>query len=194
MTAPGYLSPDTLPTPLEDAALDDFFQKIVVGITGIPGNLARPRYQPEPVARPTIDTNWCAVGLFDQVGEENAYTHRDEQTGVYVMSRQEELNFLCSFYGPNAREYASRLRDGLSIAQNREQLFLNGMGFISCGKLQKMTELVQEQYYQRIDVMIYIRRVVARTYSVPSVLSSSGTVTDGQTSIGYDTTKEGIIG
>ena len=50
----GFLSPLSTPAPLEDQALADFFQQYVAGITGIAGNLVRPRWQAEPPNIPQV--------------------------------------------------------------------------------------------------------------------------------------------
>jgi len=50
-------------SPLMDAALDAVFQALVVGITGLPGTLVRPRWQPVPPTQPSVTTNWAAIGV-----------------------------------------------------------------------------------------------------------------------------------
>ncbi len=60
----GYLLPqDGTPTLEPDDPFDTLIQSIVVGVTGMPGDLVRPRWQPVPLAEPEPGTDWCAIGV-----------------------------------------------------------------------------------------------------------------------------------
>src|SRR4051812_9766277 len=48
----GYLSPVVASSALQDAALDALLQQMVAGITGLPGNMVRPRWQPVTPKQP----------------------------------------------------------------------------------------------------------------------------------------------
>lgn len=54
-TTPGYLPPST--SPAYDAALDQMFHDLVMGITGLTGDLVRPRWQAEPPQQPEHSVN-----------------------------------------------------------------------------------------------------------------------------------------
>jgi hypothetical protein len=49
--------------PLEDDDLDNAFQGLVVGITGLDQSLVRPRWQSNPPKQPEPTIDWCAIGV-----------------------------------------------------------------------------------------------------------------------------------
>lgn len=60
------IAEDGTPTLALDDPFDAFLQSLVVGVTGIPGNLCRPRWQPIPPAEPEVGTDWCAIGVTEE--------------------------------------------------------------------------------------------------------------------------------
>lgn len=174
----GYLTPASSPTPLEDAALVAFFQAIFVGITGIAGNLIVPRWQQTPPNYPAIGMNWMAFGIVNRKADTFAYEQYFGAANVDYLQRNEELEFLCSFYGANADGNAALLRDGLQVAQNREQLLLNGMALISCGDILAVPALQNMQWSYRVDMSVFIRRNIVRVYPILNLLSAPGTISE----------------
>lgn len=175
----GYLAPDGVITPpLEDQALDDFLGDLVGGITGLDRDkYVRPRWQEEPPNLPARTVNWVAVGVVHRTSDTNAVEQHDAGgQGTDVVIRHEELDLLCSFYGPNCQAYGALLRDGLGVAQNREALFLAGMGLVSVGDLTKAPEMIKSAWYQRTDLTVVIRREVRREYSVLNILSATAEI------------------
>ncbi|MBB4017380.1 hypothetical protein GGR16_002409 [Chelatococcus caeni] len=176
----GYLVPDgpPAPQPLQDDALDDFFQGLIVGLTGLPGPMVRPRWQPKPPKQPPADADWCAIGIVNVTPDDNAYVgHVPDGAGgegVDQLQRHEVLDILASFYGPNRQHYAGMARDGLSIAQNREPLFHADMGFVGVGPLIAAPEFANQQWIKRSDFTIQVRRQVTRVYPVRNLLSAQG--------------------
>lgn len=171
--------PAPAPQPLEDAALDAFLQALVAGITGLPGPMVRPRWQPEPPDYPT--GNWCAVGVSD-MGHEAGYAAvihdgaANGGKGQDDLQEHETMDVLCSFYGPNARTYARLLRSGLMIGQNREPLFLARMGLVQVSDLRAVPSLRKQQWRYRMDVNVLIRRAINLDYAVLNLLASTGTL------------------
>lgn len=173
----GYLSPAVVSPPLEDAALDAVFQQMIVGITGLPGSMVRPRWQPTVPKQPEAMVNWCALGVSDQTPDAGpAITHNPAGTGSDTYVRHQEIEVLASFYGPNAKQYAQQLVDGLGIPQNLEQLKANDMQSVGEGQIRPAPELVNQQWIRRYDVALNFRRKITRAYSVLSILSASGTI------------------
>lgn len=157
--------------PLEDQQLDRFFQQFVVGLTGLDPTLVRPRWQPEPINLPENDVDWCAVGVMDTLQDANAYIrhvceNETQGDGYDVLIRHEDLHLLASFYGPDAWAFATRMRDGLEIGQNREVLQKNAMGFVRCANPFSTPELIKERWQRRVDLGFTIRRAVGRRYDV----------------------------
>jgi hypothetical protein len=167
----GFLLPDgAITAPLEDETLDDFLHDIVAGVTGLGGTLVRPRWQPEPAAIPSFGTDWLAFGIVSRRADSFAVEIHDGSgangAGVDILIRHEELDLLCSFYGPNCQGYGSLLRDGICVAQNREALFLAGMGLISVGDLTRAPELIKNRWVPRCDLTMRLRREIRREYAV----------------------------
>jgi hypothetical protein len=180
----GYLAPEAVPAPLEGEALLRFIQQFVVGITGLPGDMVRPRWQPEPPNIPSAGEAWAAIGVSARPSDTYPYVGEIDtpEGGVAELQRHEDLNILSSFYGLGsgslADEFCARLRDGLSISQNLEPLFHAGMGFISCGVPVAVPSLLKERWLYRVDLPFGIRRAIVRRYPVRTILSAEGEVQD----------------
>lgn len=168
--------------PLYDDVLDDFFQALVVGITGLPGNNVRPRYQEVEVPNiPAWGTDWAAVGVMSIDSDDYPYIqHYDEisgSNGTFAfdqMIRQENVEVLLSFYGPDAGNYCSIFRDGIYLPQNFEPLTLAGMGLTAAGPhMQKVPQLIKTRWWYRYDMYLYIKRAIQRRYAIFSLLSAA---------------------
>ena len=169
----GALTPSPTPAPLYDEALADFFQAWIVGITNIAPTLVRPRWQPEPLNIPAAGIDWIAFGV--SIGRGDVFAaelHFPAVNGYNEVRRHEELTVKASFYGPNGGRTASLLREGVSVAQNREVLSINNMGLIECGDIVSVPEFVKMQWYQRSDMQLKIRRQIVRAYPVQTLLSA----------------------
>lgn len=188
---------DVNPAPAYDAVLDSVFQPLISGVSGLAGSLVLPRWQMVPANRPTNQVNWCAFGVTQHDGVTNAYVgHQSVQWDAKgltydsnvsydeppqhgqrdVLEMQEDVDVFCSFYGPQCRGNAATVRDGMQIAQNRETLPSNNMGYVSAGPIRMLPELINNLWYARADVILYFRRAVVRTYPVFDLLSAQGTV------------------
>jgi hypothetical protein len=179
----GYLSPAASPAPLEGQALNRFLQGIVVGITGLPGNMVRPRWQAEPPNIPAFGVDWAAIGIIDRKADTFAsQIHSPTGNGSDTVYRQEILEVLCSFYGPDADQYASYLREGLSVSQNRETLQQNAFGLIDVGDVKTVPDFVKERWIYRVDVTIRFRRAIEYVYPVLNILSSGITLETDESS------------
>lgn len=194
----GYLAPVDAQPPPEDAALDAIFQQLVAGISGLPGAMVRPRWQPTVPKQPEANINWCAIGVSDQTMDAGpAIIHQgsfdqgvltsDGSTvvtadatpvdvvnpnGQDVMYRHEDIDVLCSFYGPNAKGFAHQFADGLSIPQNIEQIKALSMAFVSVSSIRATPDFFNEQWIRRYDLTAHFRRMVTRTYAVLNILSA----------------------
>jgi hypothetical protein len=173
--------------PRSGQVLDDFMQQVVVGITGLPGNLVFPRWQAEPPNLPQTkvsqtDTEgvscWAAVGVtestpwgFPALTEQNVGAAT--ATGFQRVSDQEEFKLLCSFYGPAADAYATILRLGLTVGQNRECLQLLGIGFQQTSGRRLVPSLVQGRNLRRVDITVTFMREVKIFYPVLYLLTSA---------------------
>lgn len=175
----GYLQPASTATPVADLDLDLVVQALVAGVTGLPGDRVRPRWQPTQPRMPEITVDWCAVGVTVTDTERGtAYINHDGTAeGHDDLVRHEQLEVLASFYGPSAVRNAALLRDGLQIAQNRAALDTQGMAFVEAGPVRTVPELVNEQWLRRCDLSLTLRRVVRREYPVLNILSAPVSIT-----------------
>lgn len=173
----GYLRPAAMPAPLQGAALNTFFQELVVGVTGLAGELVRPAWQAEPPNIPPAAVAWAAIRITMIPGDTfPAVIHRDD--GSDELQRHEQINILASFYDLGtdglADAYARMLRDGLAIPQNREVLTRAGMGLNSVGTLVAVPVLLKERWLYRVDLPFIVAREDKRVYPVENVASMHG--------------------
>lgn len=173
----GFLAPSSGQPP-EDAALDAILQALVVGVTGLVGNLVRPRWQPKPPAQPEPNVDWCAIGVVDEDPEPNiALAHSGDGNGSSTSFDNDIVSVLASFYGPTARGNAKRLRTGLMIAQNRETLLANGLALMEIpGKTIFVPEIFNNQTVRRADLPIRFRRRTAMVWPIDNIVEFQGSI------------------
>jgi hypothetical protein len=175
----GFLSP-VAGGALEDAALDALLQQLVVGVTSLPGNLVRPRWQPVPAPVPERTVNWCAIGVVDEDPESNiSLVHSSAGDGSSTSYDVDTISVLASFYGPNARGNAKLLRTGLMIGQNRETLYNTGLALREIpGKSVFLPEMLNGQTQRRVDLPIRFYRRTATVWPIQNQLKAQVTVSD----------------
>lgn len=175
----GYLAPSgTL--SLEDEALAEFLQGIVVGVVGLPGNLVFQRWQPEPPNYPDFGVDWAAVG--DTTRDRDTFASVTHDATGDTAKRNESMTVLASFYGPNARGNAEKLAMGLQIAQNREQMKAQGYNLIEVLEPVITADLQNQRWVPRIDQPFKLVRGVTYTYPVLDLLGSQAqlVLSDGE--------------
>jgi hypothetical protein len=176
----GYLAPTSTGGDLNDQALQDFLQGIVVGITGMAGNLVRPRFQKEPPDPPDIDTTWAAIGPGQRDREPFSALVRKSQSTIVVRNRT--LEIICSFYGPEAETMGEMFAMGLDLPQNREGIqYANGQltGFNLVGGVTGPViapALVKSQWRYRADYTFKLRQQQQYTYPVLTVEKAQATL------------------
>lgn len=183
----GYLLPASIPAPLEGQALLRFFQQIVVGVTNLDGTLVRPYWQTEPPDIPDEGEAWAAFKITRRPADEYPFVGRipsQPEDGADHLQRHEELDILATFYdtgstgldnsGGLADYYASVLRDGLAVPQNRETLFLVGMGIAKIGTVVTVPIIFKKRWQNRVDFDFSVRRQIDRTYPVQTIKSAFG--------------------
>lgn len=184
----GYLLPVT-PPPADDLSLDRQLSNLVSGITGLPGSMVRPRWQPEPPPIPAATENWASVGVTESNPEKGTpyfrHVGRDYDPVTHVelpydgrsdMVEQEELTVLVTFYGPASGELASLLKSGIHVGQNWEQGHSRGLALKGVGAIRHVPEQINREWYMRRDIELRIMREVDRTYSILNILSAQGTL------------------
>ncbi|UCL89316.1 LIC_12616 family protein [Pseudomonas sp. HS-18] len=175
----GYLTPAGTPTPADDA-LEDILQPMVAGITGLPGKMVRPRWQPGNPKQPEPSVDWCAIGVMHTKQDANpAIEHDSAGDGADQYQRHQDVILLATFYGPNAQAYGQLLSDGMYVPQNSEALRAQNLAFVEAGDLIAAPDLLNQQWVRRYDLRIRLRRKIERTYPVLNILSADTTVITG---------------
>jgi hypothetical protein len=174
----GYLTPVST-NDLNDQALEDFLQGIVVGITGLPGPMVRPRWQQEPPNIPDITVNWAAIGPGSRKRDAfSATIHNASGNGSSSVIRNRVIDVLCSFYGPNAEGNAELLAMGLELPQNREAMQLQGFNIIGgAGDSIFAPAMIKQLWYTKVDIGFTVRQQQQYTYPVLNLLGAQITVT-----------------
>jgi hypothetical protein len=178
-TTAGYLGPQT--TPLDGDAWVNFLHDVVAGVTGLPNDMVRPRWQAEPPNYPNFGVDWVAIGITDTAADWSpaAVIHNpdaDGGLGTDEMRRVETVTLLCTFYGINSTHFAATLRDGLIVDQNRAVFRANGIGLVEMTPFVRQPELVRQRYWDRTDTNVILRREVRRVYNVRNIVSVHGVI------------------
>lgn len=155
---------------LEDDALLDFIQVWITGISGIQGQLVRPKWQTEPANIPNIGTNWIAFGIIKRTPD--TFIVEQPKGGYNETQRHEVITFRCYIYGPNNGKISSELRDGMQVSVNHEYLSQQSMGLVETTEPVNVPEFIKGKWYQRQDFDVLIKRQIKRVYQVPTVLTA----------------------
>jgi len=115
---------------------------------------------------PGIDVDWCAMDLANRRADASAYVKEDADGEGAQLVRHEIVDVICSFYGPNGSSYAEILRDGLQVSQNREPLFIAGMGLQRVGETTSVGEQHNQRWYERSDITLSISRETGKVYQI----------------------------
>lgn len=167
----GYLTPVVgSDVPLYDNELQDFLHGLVVGVTGMDGEVVRPRWQQEPPNLPEATVNWVAIGEVDF--EQDTYAAFVQGEEVTTLRRHEVVQVVASFYGPNSGGFAGLFCDGLQVAQNREVMVANGYGFANTGVIAQAPALINQVWWRKYDVPFWIKRQLLRQYAVLPLLEA----------------------
>ncbi len=182
----GYVTP-TGTAPLYDSALDAVLQAAVVGVTGLTN--VRPRWQPLPPNQLAATVDWCAIGVTStpsNLYQASVFELAGTPTETMTQEKQEALEVMCTFYGPNAHANAALLRDGLQFSYNLSTLESNGLALQTLGTIMTVPELINSQWVRAANVQLTFHRVVERQYVVEEIHTvpvqvtyDSGIVTQG---------------
>lgn len=174
----GYLLPSDSPAPLEGAALVDFLQAWIVGVTGMPGEMVRPFWQPDVPNAPTAGTSWAAVGV--TVRPSDDYPFLGMVGDSYTMQRHETMALRCSFYDlgdtGEADKFCALLRDGAVVPQNRDYLRAAGMNLVNTETPVPVPVIVKMRWQYRVDMTVNVRREIQRVYVVPTIAGVRATL------------------
>jgi hypothetical protein len=173
----GYLTPSSVGGDLNDQALAQFLQQIVVGIVGLPGPMVRPRWQAEPPNIPDFGTNWAAIGPNESRKRESFSYRRKVNAETIIVIRNRTIPILCSFYGPAAEANAELFAMGFEVPQNRETMQLAGFNLIGgVGDAVIAPAYIKNRWNPKVDIPFVIRQQQKYTYSVLDLVGAQGTM------------------
>jgi hypothetical protein len=167
----GYLTGSQVPG---QAALEDVFHDLIAGITGLPGDMVRPRWQREPGNTPALADNWCAFGVISyELKNFPEIKHHAEEEGHDEVIATDQITLLTSFFGPAGVDLALGLRDGIHLPQNRFSLRPNGLAFTKILSLQNVPEIMGTGWRRRTDLHLSFVRETRRKFAVLNLLDAS---------------------
>ena len=177
----GYLGPEQEPRSPVGDSWEDFLHDLFAGITGLDPTLVRPLWQPEPPNQPEfLIIDWLAFGVVSAELDFDPYVGHspsgDGGLGQDLLQEHEVDTIQCTFTGPHAERYASYLRRGLYIWQNRAVLRANAVGLVEVTAYQHMPEKITEQWINRVDLDVVLRREIRYNYAVRNVVRAISTV------------------
>jgi hypothetical protein len=173
-SATGGFIVDRPPLPITGEQVTRALQKTVMALTGLPGPLVRPRWQPMPPSQPQADVTWASVGVtqvetddYPSIVHDGAGTFPGATApGIDRMVRHSTLTALVTFYGPTAETLAASFRDGLYMPQNWEPLAPFGLKLREVRDLARAPEFVAQQWIDRFDVQVMLRQQTDRVYPI----------------------------
>ena len=150
-----------------DASLEDVLQAHVVGITGLPGALVRPRWQPTVPKMPEPCETWAAIGISTTDADAGPVLNQGAEVGGYI--RHETIQVMVTFYGPHAEQKIKQLRDGMHIRQNNQALLAIKAKVVQCGDIKSVPEQYNMQWVRRYDMTYTLHRRVELTYPISTI-------------------------
>jgi hypothetical protein len=125
---------------------------------------------------PESTINWCAIGVTEENPQsgQGMITHDGADNGGLgsdTLQVNDEALILASFYGPNARQFANLMRDGMMVPQNREAIELQGyrlLGMPTTGRF--IPEIVSQTTYRRVDTTFRIKRTNVTVWPVENIV------------------------
>ncbi len=171
----GYLIPTITPPLPGNLSIEDFIQTVIVGISGYPGNLVRPRFQVAPPKNPSIETDWIAFGIENLTPDANAYVGK-LPNDTDILARTQRLEIQVAFYGPNSLDNIAAFIDGFQITQNLEAMLIANIAFNGISQAIRGPDLLNERWVNRYETTLTLVRTIQRFYPILSFASAAGSI------------------
>jgi hypothetical protein len=177
----GYIPALPPPPAGGGAEIAAALQSAIATLTGLPGNLVRPRWQATPPTQPPVTTTWASVGISGvESTDDYPFIRHDGAMqvpgapgpGADILTRQLTYKVIVTFYGPSPDVLAGLLRDGFYIQQNWEALHKLGCKLHTVRDLSWTPEMVNQQWVDRFDVEMTIRQMITRVYPVLNIVGA----------------------
>lgn len=172
----GPLGPTSSP-PADDLDLDTILGTLIAGVTGLPGDMVRPRWQETQPRVPDVTETWVAVGVTATMPDDTpSQIHHPDGDGYTILRTFYRLDVLASFYGPKGDAYAKLTRDSFYIGQNREAMRSYGLNLIGFDTIRRVPEVIATQTRRRSDLPFRLTQTIERRYEIQNVLQADGTI------------------
>lgn len=172
----GPLGPTSAPPP-DDLDLDTIIGTLIAGVTGLPGDMVRPRWQETQPRVPDVTETWIAVGVTATMPDDTpVQIHHGEGDGYTILRTFYRLDVLASFYGPKGDAYAKLTRDSFYVGQNREAMRSYGLNLIGFDTIRRVPEIAATQTRRRSDLPFRLTQTIERRYEIRNVLQADGTI------------------
>lgn len=169
----GYLSPSASSRSI--AEIERHLQDFITGVSGLAGHMVRPAFKNDRAEPPPGPVDWCAF-LISEIADNDFYLQESipKEDGIdYKQVSTQKISVLVSFYGDNAWEKASILRDGCQLEQNRELLYRNSkLKLISTSSLVSVGDQYLSRWRDRVDVRITFSRIRERHYDIKTIIDA----------------------
>ena len=168
----GILNPTN--SIVDDIDLDTILAEYVKIASGLPDGMVRPTYQPVTPKMPEFGVDWAAVGVKSEVNDADpAITHYPDGDGYSELMRTELIEVSASFYGTNAKQLCSKLRDSFHIGQNHWWFNQYSMTLRDCGNIVPSHDFHNNQWHKRYDLTFRLNRCIIRRYEILNLLSAT---------------------
>lgn len=163
---------------MSSEAVFELWHDVLQGLSGLDENLVRPAFQVNPPPTPGRNINWLAYHIEPSVMQKNfpdVIHKKDDEGSSYVIDHKAE-DVRLYVYGPESEDIADKIRRGLHITQNRDRLFLAGIGIIQVNNPIHIALKQNENWLARHDLTINTLRQIIARYEVLNLLQAGGDV------------------
>lgn len=169
----------------DNADPTDVLRLYVAALTGLDKTKVRRRWQPEPGMQPKVTEDWCAIGFTQVTTPGTPYQkgykpNQNDPQDTITRTSYQTLKCVATFYGSNAFSLADTFREGIQLPQNNDVIKRYGLTVQGVADdILRLSELVNNQWVNRFDVVFNVGRSVTRTFGVRSISGTDiGFLTD----------------
>lgn len=168
---PLYLRPTTS-SQQDDTELEHTLVRWAQGVSGLPLEHVLLQWSAAEQSDPILATeDSCSIGILTfQANDNPAFVNQTDDS--VQLWRNELIEVMISFFGPNGQGFATQFRDGAAIAQNQAVLNQAGLTFSALGAIVSAHELKNNQWVRRYNQHLTLQRKVIREYRRHSILEA----------------------
>lgn len=170
----GYLLPATNTPFPANLTFRQFLQTVFVGVSGLPPDLVRPRWQAYPPKQPDLNTNWMAMGVTSRTPDANAYVGVDT-----AKAAQGTLELVCNPISGDTLTVNGVTLTFVNGSASGNQILIAGTAVLTTSVLQTFLAfsadpLIQEASYTLLSNVITVTSFVLGTEGNAFTLAATG--------------------